>query len=1385
MKKILLITLIIFIKSISILFADDFRYLRTIEGLYNGEINSIAQDNNGKLWFATWSGLTSYNGYSFELFKPELGKPNSLPDNKINRIFIGTNNILFISSLSGASVYCHEKQKFYPVNLDGFENESYYIYSFLESKGNILIHTNQGIFLVYNQTDNPSKFRAKRMNLMVNNVLVNDFIHQIKNFDDRLVLISNSSSQIPTRFMISELFFTDSDTVIKIQNRIDYKYDVNSISYSNSEKKIYFATRDGISAFSLLNMTFENDVFFKGINIQNSIITSNGYLYCSPESPELYYADLETRNIGKYLPDPLKVGSLLDNNIMCLFEDFSGNLWIGHQGLGLSILNLYRKAFYSFKRDPSDSKSLSGNVVMSFNGNENEIIIGLRQEGINITGKKFGKDIYNSFEKVGYKGDNSYSNLFNNIWDVAKESESVFWVASNGGVDKLEKTASGWKYGSTDEKPLVKGTVRKLMIDKNGNFWIGTFFGGLIFMPALKNNPSRNFYQYNNVPSDIKSISDKSILTMNIDSKNRIWIGTPNGLNLVDKKYDQLNLTGNEKPEISFTRFKASSSIKNSLNSNEINCIYENLDGKIWIATQGGGINFLDPDSMKFSYLTSENGLPGNDVLGILNDETGSKWISTNKGIVVYNPSSTSRTFTNYSHTDGIQGETFKINSFHKCKDGEMFFGGDNGFTRFYPSEIKSNPIPPKIGLTNLKILNFVVNVGDTISKGNIMNNVLDELENIKLPFSKNTFSIGVAVHHFQYPQGNMIRYKLEGFSDRWITMQANVQNIYFSKLPYGNYILRITGISGDNVIADEDRLIKIVIMPPWYKTWYFQSFILFFIIGAVLFIIKIFTIKQRKNFQRKVDAITLENNENKMRFLANIAHELRTPLSLVIAPIEDLRQNFNDFDPKWRNHINLIYRNSNYLFTLINQIIDFRKLNAGKLQLNIEKGNLTKLLNDVVLNFSDLDSRRKTNLKLTSQYESIIAEYDSQKIEEILYNLLSNAFKHTKENGIIEVNCKVEFEKKDNQGNKKDWIRISVFNEGKDIADEEKTKIFERFYKVNEKIEGAGIGLSFSKSLVELHEGQISVESVENRGVVFHVDLPFNKVEIFQQTEASNEYKLDWHEQRYKNTDYKPDDEKGNKDLSIVIVEDNSDLRSFLVSALSGRYECFEASDGQEGYEIITQIIPDIIISDVIMPKIDGYTLCAKVKDNAKTCHIPIILLTANNASEHIVSGYNKGADAYITKPFEMKIVKAQISRLILNRELIREKYITQNFMVEVTSSNINKDDEFILKLRNLLEENLSESDFNVKKLSADLNISTTHLYRKLKALTGLSPVEFIRIFKLQKACEMLSTTNYSIKEIGYALGFNNLSYFVKCFREQFKVTPSTFRKKGMPETE
>lgn len=1383
MKKLLINILLFNFAFSSLCWSTDFRYLRTNEGLYNGEINAIAQDQSGKMWFATWTGLASYNGFDFRFFKPELGNTKSLADKKTHRILIDSENNLWIASLSGVSIYSRNDDSFYPVTLEGYSANDYYVNNLYESQGFIIVHTSRGIFLVDEKKAFQQGLIAKRVYLSENGNRVDDYVHYMNVFENKLLLVSNKDIYNPDRILIAEIQITSADTSLNVINRQIFNRNISKACYSKTEKKIFLGTNDGIAVIEAGNNYKVSDyIYFKGYNISQIIYAGDHRLYCSGSIPELLWVDLLSGETGKFIPDPLKFGTLLDNHITCLFEDYSGNLWVGHQGLGLSILNLYRKAFYSYQRDPSNTQSLGGNIVMCFNGSSTETLIGLRQEGIDVATNHLLISGSPDFKSISYRKQPVSSSNFNTVWDIAKESETVFWVASDAGVAKLEKKANGWSYGEAVEQPLYTGgTVRKILIDKDKNLWVGSLREGLLFFPALRNNPEKKYFVYSVDPSNNESLTDRTILSMKIDSKQRFWIGTNNGLNLLKTPYNRLDLSGKTKPDLRFTQFVAVKPDKNYLNANEINCIYENSDGNIWIATQGGGISIVDPQTMIFSNMTIESGLPGNDIQGILSDASGTKWISTNKGIIAYNQNNASKSFTYYKSTDGLQGETFKVNSYYQSADGQMFFGGDNGFTTFFPGEIKLNPIPPKIGLTSFRIDNVVINVGDTISKGNIFSKAIDVIDEIELPFNKNSFSIGVGVNHFQYPEGNKIRYKLDGFYDYWIPIAASNRFAYFSKIPPGKYTLHISGVSSDNVIAETEKTIHIHILPPWYKTWYFRTFILFLLLAFIGYLLYWLSNKQKKSFQQKIDAISFENNENKMRFLTNIAHELRTPLSLVIAPIEDMKQNYKTIDPAWKHHLTLIYRNSNYLLTLINQIIDFRKLNAGKLQLNLQKTDIVSMVKEVVSNFKGLESRRKTNLQIEVPEKSIFVDIDRQKIEEVLYNLLSNAFKHTSENHSIKVT--MEWMEQPTARDVKNMVRITVFNEGKDISDEDKTKIFERFYKVSEKVEGAGIGLSFSKSLIEMHQGTITVESVDQVGVAFHVDLPFDKIEV---TDSIDSEQISsgslWHEDVFDSKQVHELENKG-KAMTLVIVEDNTDLRSFLKNALSGLYNCYEAGDGKEGYELITRIIPDMIISDVVMPKMDGYELCAKVKENTKTCHIPLILLTANNASEHVVSGYEKGADAYVTKPFDMSIIKAQILRLIKNRELIREKYVTQNFMVEVSQSNFSKDDEFIIKLRQLLEDNLSESDFNVKKLSEDLNISTTHLYRKLKALTGYSPVEFIRVFKLQKACEMLSNTNYSIKEIGYGLGFNNLSYFVKCFREQFGVTPSSFRQNGLPD--
>ncbi|MBE0655668.1 MAG: hypothetical protein IH594_17845, partial [Bacteroidales bacterium] len=540
-------------------------------------------------------------------------------------------------------------------------------------------------------------------------------------------------------------------------------------------------------------------------------------------------------NTGSFPANPNRLGSLLNSNILSLFEDFSGNLWIGHQGQGISILNLHKKEFDTYRHDPSDNNSLISNTIMCFNGNNEDILIGCRIGGINILPKNRKLAEVEGFRRAMLISPVGVAPFVHGVWDIAKVTDDLFLVGSFEGVFELKKASDKWEVRLFSDQELFSQSCRKIFVDENKNVWFGFLNHGLVFVPNLPVNGDRIYYQFRYDENDENSLSDNELISMLVDSNGRFWIGTVNGLNLVTMEYHNLDLSGKVQTEIRFKRFVSDRLEKNYLNNNEINCIFENYNGQLWIATQGGGINIFDPASSSFTYLTQEHGLPTNDVQGILRDETGTLWISTNNGLVSYNQHVSDPKFHLYSFQDGIQGSVFMVNSFFKSMDGEMFFGGDNGFTRFYPRNIHPNTVPPKMVLTDMKIYNRVIGIGDTIYKQNVLEKCLNETSSIKLPFRDRVFSIGVSSIHYQYPLGNYITFKLEGYDKEWNVMPASSKFIEYSNLPFGDYTLKAIAYSSDNIPSVEPRELQIIIDPPWYLRWY--VIVVFSLIGLTVLV--------------------------------------------------------------------------------------------------------------------------------------------------------------------------------------------------------------------------------------------------------------------------------------------------------------------------------------------------------------------------------------------------------------------------------------------------------------------------------------------------------------------------------------------------------------------
>lgn len=1378
MKQLLLFWVFLFMAPF--LFAQDiFSHIGTDDGLPSGEINYFAQDQTGHMWFATWTGLIRYDGYRFKTFRPELGNSRSLPDKKVKRLLVDSSGDVWVVT---EEHICRYNQTTNDFDLFEFEKDHpgpVNISYLAENDGYIIIQSVDGLFAVPIDAQNKDGYKIPKISVRFPNGNSNPYYNIVYSTDEQLILVANGAGDYQTRLFFPELKIENGKAILEVKQTVFVQSAVSTLAYVKRENALYIAQSLGISRLQLDNYKFDKRVLLPGVAVRNMLAASNGFIYCAPLGSSLYSVNLHTGTTDVSHADPNKLTSLYNSNIHSLFEDFSGNLWIGHQGLGISILNLNQKAFYTYRYNNAIEKPLASNAVMCFATTANHAFIGGRTGGVNILDRDQYLESEARFDVLPLVRSASAHNAGGGIWDIKRESDSLLWVATDAGLYRLIRKGSGWDLQPYGEASIFKVGYRSIFIDPNQNLWCGTMRNGLVFIPRA-NRDGRTFFQFTNSPSDTTSLSDNVVISFLLDSKGRFWVGTNNGLNLLRGRYDQLDLSGAEQPHVQFRRFVATHYSDIYLNNNEINCIFENFNENIWVATQGGGINILKPDLSTFQHLTMEDGLPSNDVLGIVADELGILWISTSGGLVSYNQHVEHASFTRYGTSDGIQGTMFMVNSYHKALDGELYFGGENGFTRFYPSRIKPNSIRPKISFTHLMIRGRAVDVGDTLKGRTTLKHTLNGMEKLVLPYSKSTIAIGVAAIHYQFPKGNSIAYKMEGVNTDWVVISASNRYAYFTNLQPGKYLFQVKAISSDNIESAEVRTLEVEITPPWYLTWYMNALFLVLAFSAITLGIVYLINRQRRIYLQRIAQITIESNESKMTFLANIAHELRTPLSLVIAPIEDLIQHGSEFGDKWQEHLGLIQRNSKYLLKLINQIIDFRKLNEGKLKMVRRKTDMVGLVAEVVSNFGGIQRKKKINLKTNMPAQEVMAMVDVQKIEEILYNLLSNAFKHTPDGGKIEVSL-AELTV-DNALPK--HIRISVFNEGKDISEHDKKRIFDRFFKADEAIDGAGIGLSFSKSLVEMHNGTIWVESVPNKGVEFIVQFPIDVDEKNPELVESLEWIEDTDESIFKKKLFNPvlsQSEDESRELQIMVVEDNEELRKFLVSVLSRDYVCLEAADGREAWGKIADQIPDIIISDVIMPNVDGYELCRKVKESIHTCHIPFIMLTAKNSNEHVIEGYNSGVDAYVTKPFDMQVILSQVARLIKNRELIRDKYKKQNFMVEVSSSNPSKDDEFLNRFRSFLDENLTNTDFNVKEMAVLLDMSTTQLYRKIKSLTGYSPVEFMRIARLHKAHDLLKLQKHSIKEVSYLTGFNNLSYFVKCFREYFGVTPASYRNKGI----
>ncbi len=839
-----------------------------------------------------------------------------------------------------------------------------------------------------------------------------------------------------------------------------------------------------------------------------------------------------------------------------------------------------------------------------------------------------------------------------------------------------------------------------------------------------------------------------------------------------------------------FIQYKKNPDNPHSISSNTINSIFEDKDGNLWIGTDQG-LNKFDPDTESFIHYRTKDGLPSDLIYGILEDDHGHLWLSTNNGLSKFNP--VTKTFKNYSVSDGLQGKVFGV-ACYKSKSGEMFFGGSNGFNAFNPDSISENKHIPAIVITDFQLFNKSVAPGDDSP----LKKAISETREIRLSHDQDVISFEFAALDFTNADQNKYAYKMEGVDPEWVYTDASRRFATYTKLDPGKYVFKVKGSNNDGLWNEEGTSVRIIITPPWWRSHLaFACYILIFfgiLIGLRQFELRRTRLRGELKMRRFESQKLQEIDSMKSRFFANISHEFRTPLTLILGPLGKMLSQAKNKEKK--QELKMMQRNAQRLQRLINQLLDLSKIEAGKMKLLTRPENIVALLNRIVQSFESQAKLKGIELKFHSEQNEIIAYIDRDKIENIFYNLLSNALKFTSEGGTVECRIRIRPEPELLQRlsdseiqNLKSEIIIAVSDTGIGIPQDRLDKVFDRFYQVDDSYtrehEGSGIGLALTKELVDLHHGKITVESELNKGTTFTVYLPIGKghlkpeeiiaekpVEEIQPEISSGEIGMGIEAEE------KVKAQSRQKALPLVlIVEDNADMRSYLQDCLARDYRVIEAVDGEDGLHRAIDKIPDLIISDVMMPKMDGFQFCERVKSDERTSHIPVILLTARATAESKIKGLELGADDYLIKPFDRTELQVRAKNLIEQRRKLRERF-SRNIALQPQEIAVTSyDEKFLQRAMAIIEQHLANPDFDVTILSRAIGMSRMQLHRKLYALTNQSTNKFIRSLRLKRAADLLNQKYGNVAQIAYEVGFNNPSYFAECFRKQFGKLPSEYK--------
>lgn len=1398
-------------------------YLTADNGLSRNYVNHIYKDIRGFVWISTSSGIDRYDGYDFLHFS-HADAGQSFPLKTVNCVEEDARGDLWIASENG--LFCHDVKtgRLFSVsskfkNGDSFHRKNIKLLK-RDTDGKMWVVHASGLsviapeekkyFGVQHVITSPA---VEALLFTGNTVLAADGNNVYRLLPDnkgnfRLVEVSaalrNLQGQVNALFADRNFLWIGTSTGL-------YRYD-----FSTDEVRYYtnqIGNKTSLSSNTITDIAINSD----GEIIVATLIGLNFYNYSNDKF----------RRITTEAQPAL---AALNNNFISSLMVDGNTIWIGTEKGGVNLLRPEQSHFTNVSHIENNPASLSKNPVnVIFEDKDGDLFVGTVEGGLNIR-RKGSSGFFHAVAEPG----NQLSLQHNSVSAINQDYNNDLWIGTWGlGISKLNyadkyKPVFQLYNQALGNTSISSNFIAAIVSDSlNRGIWTGTP-EGVDFLDLDKN---RYYPLLKNLP---ESKAIRLVTGIFIDSENRLWVGTGNGLFCIF-----LNQSDIRKQRVSYMHYHYLLTNSASGIVEKINCIYESKDKTIWLGSNGNGLYSLksaDGKSIIRRYDVG-NGLIDNVIYGILEDETGTLWFSTDKGISAFNPQTGhTRSFT---VVDGLASNQFYWDAYLKASDGKMYFGHVAGFTLFDPLKFIPAASQNKTEITKISVLNETVFPYQTENKRSFIRFDKNTPSMLRLKEADKAFSIEFSALNFAFPDKIKYAYRLRGFDETWKEVPSNRRFASFTNLKHGSYDLDVKSTNTDGTWSDRITTIKIRVVPPFYKTW-------LFVLAMVLLGIYLITSyyfsrirhlqeqethlrtlvdnrtreielqkqqllhqaeklklsmdellmhqdevsRQNEKLVEQNQKITLQNEElekltrkleeatiDKIGFFTNITHEFRTPITLIIGPVERaLKLSSN---PKVLEQLNIVRRNSKLLLSLINQLMDFRKIESGKMELVKSNQNFVEFLDDIILPFEDMAKDRGIGFHKQFRVNPPELLFDRSNLQKVIGNLLSNAIKFTPDRGTITVIAGTYFDKKDQH----EKLFVSVKDTGKGIDDEEKDKIFERFYqsKHNEAYSGTGqsgtgIGLYLCKQIVELHNGTIEALNLHSGGACFRFIIPIER-------RVTTVFSVDGKPTEMLIAAPSVEKDQDNKPV-LLIVEDNADMRNYIRSILSEEYKVLEAPNGAVGLEVTNRYLPDLIISDVMMPEMDGITFCRSVKTNFVTSHIPMILLTAKSAIETQIDSFQQGADAFLVKPFDEELLKVIISNLNDKRKRLQMNFAESMNTEALNFDNESPDKKFMDKALTVLNENYKDPDFEVPEFIDRMNISRSLLHKKLTNITGQSASRFIRIYRLNVARELIllnrDTHAMNISEIAYEVGFRDPKYFTRCFTKHFGIQPSSFMEKS-----